>query len=120
MQITNPEAMVYTDVDQHYLSKPIELNKFTAIGCGPGVGMEVKTFEFIEALLKHADQPMVLDADALNIISAYPHLKDLLIPNTILTPHPGEFKRLAGEWTDDSDKLQNKSDSRKNIKWLWF
>jgi NAD(P)H-hydrate epimerase len=98
--------MVYADVNKNFLSKSADLSKFTSIGCGPGIGEQARTFEFVEALLRYNDQPMVLDADALNIISAYPHLKELLHANSILTPHPGEFKRLAGEWADDWEKLQ--------------
>ena len=49
---------------------------------------------------------MVLDADALNIISSNSALLERIAENSILTPHPGEFKRLAGEWKDDLEKLQ--------------
>jgi hydroxyethylthiazole kinase-like uncharacterized protein yjeF len=48
---------------------------------------------------------MVIDADALNIISANKELLEHIPPGSILTPHPGELKRLVGEWTDDYHKI---------------
>ncbi|MFT7197288.1 MAG: hydroxyethylthiazole kinase-like uncharacterized protein yjeF [Marinoscillum sp.] len=50
--------------------------------------------------------PIVLDADAINIISENRALIDLLPPETILTPHPGEFRRLVGDWKNDFEKLE--------------
>lgn len=49
---------------------------------------------------------MVLDADALNILSVKPALLAKVPAGSILTPHPGEFKRLVGEWQNDFDKLE--------------
>jgi len=50
----------------------------------------------LESLIKSCECPLVLDADALNILAANPGMLGLLPGNTILTPHPGEFDRLAG------------------------
>lgn len=49
---------------------------------------------------------MVLDADALNIISAHKELISMIPKGSILTPHPGEFERLAGHWSDDFERLR--------------
>ena len=49
---------------------------------------------------------MVIDADALNCISENKNLLKVLPKHALLTPHPGELKRLIGEWTDDYDKLE--------------
>lgn len=49
---------------------------------------------------------MLLDADALNVIGAHPADLEKLPDDCILTPHPGEFKRLAGSWENDREKLQ--------------
>ncbi len=48
---------------------------------------------------------MVIDADGLNIISEFSDLGNMIPKNTILTPHPKEFERLVGKWTDDYHKL---------------
>jgi NAD(P)H-hydrate epimerase len=52
---------------------------------------------------------MVLDADALNIIAANPHLRALIPTGSVLTPHPGELRRLVGDWADDGEKLEKAS-----------
>ena len=49
---------------------------------------------------------MVFDADALNIIAAHSSLLLALPANCILTPHPGEFRRLVGDWKDDFERLR--------------
>jgi NAD(P)H-hydrate epimerase len=65
------------------------------IAVGPGLGQHESTAEFLK-LLMTAGKPMVIDADALNLISAH-KLHDLIPPESILTPHPGEFSRLTGQ-----------------------
>ena len=56
--------------------------------------------------LKTNSSPLIIDADALNILSENSEWLNELQPNTILTPHPGELKRLIGEWEDDFDKIE--------------
>ena len=50
--------------------------------------------------------PLVIDADALNILAATKEMISQLPPGTILTPHPGEFQRLVGSWKDDFERLK--------------
>ena len=72
------------------------LPKMDAVLIGPGLGQSAGTRAVTEAVLKHANCPVVLDADGINVIA--PH-KDILRGRTcptILTPHDGEFARLAG------------------------
>ncbi|NEP80526.1 MAG: NAD(P)H-hydrate dehydratase, partial [Okeania sp. SIO3B3] len=75
------------------LPKDIDLSKFEAIACGPGLTTEPKSI--IEAILS-VNCPIVLDADALNICDNLE--KNYLVNQrqapTIITPHTGEFKRL--------------------------
>ena len=58
------------------------------------------------SLLENAKLPLVLDADALNILSEHKDWLGKLPENTILTPHPGEFKRLVGETDNSFDRIQ--------------
>jgi NAD(P)H-hydrate epimerase len=51
----------------------------------------------LKELLKNTEVPMVLDADALNIIAGNDELLELVPPNSVFTPHPKEFERLAGK-----------------------
>ncbi len=116
MQTTNPEAMVYVDESKEVLTSAPDLEKFSVVGTGPGIGTEKETVNYLKDLLEKSHQPMVIDADALNIISADMHLLQLVPENSILTPHPGEFKRLAGDWKDDLEKLQKQKEFSKNNK----
>lgn len=96
MQTAVPEAMVSIDPSTDYISVLPDLSKFSAIGVGPGIGTNDFTGFVLHKLLKEASVPMVLDADALNLIAAHKDwLKDLP-ENAIITPHPGEFDRLVG------------------------
>ncbi|WP_462252262.1 NAD(P)H-hydrate dehydratase [Ekhidna sp.] len=104
LQISIPEAMVSLDSGE----SQIELIPTTedAIAIGPGIGTDSSTLNALSYFLKAQEDPIVVDADGINLISANPNLVDLLPKESILTPHPGEFKRLVGEWGDDFEKLE--------------
>ena len=110
MQTANPEAMVEADLSENELTELTGFNKFSAIGIGPGIGQSEKTANFLETLLRGYGKPIVLDADALNIISGLNYLKEHIPVGSILTPHPGEFKRMVGDWCDDMVKIQRQLD----------
>lgn len=76
---------------------------------GPGIGKSIKTVQVLEQLLKTASCPLVLDADALNILSENRRLLDLVPSHTILTPHPVEMDRLLGGKCQDSLERLNKA-----------
>ncbi len=116
MQTTNPEAMVYKDESDEILTHVPDIERFSAIGVGPGIGTEKETVSYIKELLQKNHKPMVLDADALNIFSSDSSLLSLIFENSIITPHVGEFKRLVGEWKDDLDKLQKQLEFSKTNK----
>ena len=102
-----PEAMVLTDAyDDHITSFP-SVNLYSATGIGVGMGKAEETVAaFVLFLKKRKDTRLILDADAINILSENPELFDLLPTNTILTPHPKELERLIGTWTNDLDKIE--------------
>lgn len=104
MQAVNPEIMVEVD-DEQYLQFFNIKTKPDAIGIGPGLGTHAKTKKgFVEFVLQ-CKVPLVIDADGLNIISEYKELLNIIPKDTILTPHPKEFERLAGSWANDYEKL---------------
>lgn len=106
LQTSVPEAMVITDNDNNIITE-IKYNITpSAIAIGMGIGTEKTTKKALENFLKQAKAPLVIDADALNIIAANKTMLKLLPEHTILTPHPGELKRLIGTWKDDFDKLK--------------
>jgi len=67
-----------------------------ALLLGPGISTHPSTAEFVMALLPRVGVPMVIDADALNVIAANPGVLGSLKSPAVLTPHPGEFARLLG------------------------
>ncbi len=102
------EAMVITSEDELILNK-IENNIVAdadAIGIGIGLGIAEKTKNALENFLDGAKGPLVLDADALNILSKNKKLLGKLPSETILTPHPKELERLVGAWKNDFEKLK--------------
>ncbi|HEX4006957.1 MAG TPA: NAD(P)H-hydrate dehydratase [Acidobacteriaceae bacterium] len=66
----------------------------TVIAMGPGMGAEPE--EFVLGLIEKTTQPLVIDADALNILAKHPNKIDGRGRTVVLTPHPGEMARLAG------------------------
>jgi NAD(P)H-hydrate epimerase len=105
-QTALPEAMVLTDEEENHLTAYPALESYKSIGIGPGIERHKDTFKAFEKLLQEtADKPLVIDADGLNMLSEKPVLLKLLSRNTILTPHPKEFERLAGPSTDDWERM---------------
>lgn len=74
-------------------------------GIGPGLGTSEVTKKALLNFLEEANNPLVLDADALNMLSES-KLWDLVPANSILTPHLGEFTRMTGAANDDFDRLE--------------
>ena len=106
MQTSVPDAMCTVDNNNKVISHLPDLEKFDAIGIGPGLGTDSATKEVLKQLLQIIKVPLVADADALNIISENRSLLNLLPANTILTPHHVEFKRLFGETHNSWHRLQ--------------
>lgn len=106
MQISNPEVMVITDENENCITKINFPLVPQAIGIGPGVGQEQSTQMALFEFLKTNKSPLVLDADALNILSKNKSWLDLLPENTILTPHPKELERIVGKWSSEIDKFE--------------
>lgn len=104
LQISVPEVMVFEDSEENVISKIEDWEAYVAIG--PGMGTDPKTRKGLEEFIKSAEKTLVLDADALNILSEQETLLELVLKGSILTPHPGEFKRLVGRWKDDFEKLE--------------
>lgn len=113
IQISVPSAMCFTDEQydhsssfpNHFLTEE-DAKKYKTIGIGPGLGTAAGTQWALDKLLDHYHQPMVLDADALNILAAAPATMAKVPANSILTPHPKEFERLFGKTDNDVERLE--------------
>ncbi|GJM30126.1 MAG: bifunctional NAD(P)H-hydrate repair enzyme [Cyclobacteriaceae bacterium] len=106
MQTSVPEAMCQVDADQEVITEVKEVAKYQVIGIGPGLGQQAETVKSVMQVIQEARYPLVVDADALNIMSRQAAGMTSLPVDSILTPHPGEFTRLAGEVKDDYHRLQ--------------
>jgi len=99
LQTSCPEAMFIKggeDTIEYF-----EVDKDTFCGIGPGLGNHPDTKKGFLKFLKNYQFPLVLDADALNMISRDPKNLTLIPEKSIITPHPKEFERLFGK-TDNS------------------
>lgn len=105
LQTALPEVMVITEGEDVISNISIDIAP-TVIGVGVGLGASEKAEKALGDFLKTNQVPLVVDADALNIISKNKKLLKYLPENSVLTPHPKELERLLGEWEDDFDKLK--------------
>lgn len=106
VMINYPSAILSLDENDCFSTLPHGLNKYTTIGIGCGLGQDAITIKAIKLLLKTISIPLVLDADALNIISKYKELQDLIPKDSVLTPHVGELRRLIGDWSSEEEKIR--------------
>uniref|UniRef100_UPI0032165E99 NAD(P)H-hydrate dehydratase n=1 Tax=uncultured Draconibacterium sp. TaxID=1573823 RepID=UPI0032165E99 len=110
IQTAVPEAMASIDQHDSMFTQFPDLNPFSAIGIGPGLGKKQNSRKALFQLLEAAKVPMVLDADALNILSENQDFLGKLPEGSILTPHPGEFKRLVGETANSFERLRKQKE----------
>lgn len=102
-----PESMTALYVRQQAPDQLLpSLDAYRTIGIGPGLGQDESAKNWLTYLLRNFNRPMVLDADALNLLAADASLYEALPPFSILTPHPKEFDRLAGSSASDFDRMQ--------------
>lgn len=106
LQTFLPEAMVITDANENSISK-IRIG-FTpdAIGIGVGMGQDRQTKRALYQFLKSNRSPLVIDADALNILSLNREWLLELPKKTILTPHLKELERMIGKWESEEEKFE--------------
>ncbi len=118
LQNSIPEAMVSIDRHEYLISQiPEDLSRYRAIGVGCGMDTHTESKSALESLIHESEVPLVLDADALNIIAQQPELLEQLPTGSILTPHPKEFSRLFGDCANDFERnqLQREKAQRLNI-----
>ena len=106
IQCAVPEALISLDESDIIFTEVNSLDKYNAIAIGPGLNQKKNTSKAVLHLLENAKTPIVIDADALNILSANKEWLNLLPKNSILTPHPKEFSRLIKECPDGYLRLE--------------
>ena len=96
IQTTVPETVVQMDVDADIVTSAIDANAFQAIGIGPGLGHSRYTGAALRDYLRQHVCPMVIDADAINLLADNREWLRDIPSESILTPHPKELDRLVG------------------------
>ncbi len=102
LHTTVPEAMA---IEETSLLQA-DLSRYTAIGLGPGIGTNEESVHIVQSIMANFNQPIVVDADGLNILAANNELLHELPPGSILTPHLKEFERLFGASQNHLERIQ--------------
>ena len=110
LQVSVPEAVVQMDADSDVISAAIDTSNFQAVGIGPGLGRSRYTAMALHTYLSVQSSPMVIDADALNLLSENPEWMELLPSDSILTPHPRELEGLVGHCANSFERMNRARD----------
>lgn len=105
LQTAVPEAMLSLGRFENYFSDVPNLTAYSAIGVGPGIGMQEQTQNSLKVLIQNATVPIIFDADALNILAENKTWLAFLPKRCIITPHPKEFERIAGKADNDFERV---------------
>ena len=109
LQTAVPEAIVSHDPDGNAFTEAIASDDFDAMGIGPGLGTEETTAIAMISQIRRTQAPTVIDADGLNILASHRAWLQQIPVDSILTPHPVEFERLAGGRFNDSYERMEKA-----------
>lgn len=111
MQISVPEAVLQLDHEETYFSEPTDADTFDAVGIGPGLGINEGTAIALIAQIRRTACPLVVDADAINILASHRAWMQQLPKGIIMTPHPKELDRLVGNTcTNSYERLMKASE----------
>ncbi|KQT18375.1 sugar kinase [Chryseobacterium sp. Leaf404] len=103
LQTSCPEAMFINGGDK--IINRIDDQENAVYGVGPGLGTDKQTEEALLKFIKTHQNPLILDADALNLISKNKNDLRLIPKNSVITPHPKEFERLFGKTQNSLERL---------------
>ena len=105
MQTSVPEAMCKV-FGNTFIKDIRDLKDFDVVAIGPGIGQHASHKQLLQTIFKIFKKPVVIDADALNILSKYPALYKSIPPGSVITPHPKEFERLFGKTKNDFERIE--------------
>ncbi len=104
IQTSVPEAMVKV-CGNKFIIDADDLQRFQSIGTGPGLGTYPSHKKLLSKIFADFNKPVIIDADALNVISLNKKLLKKIPAESIITPHPKEFERLFGQTTTDEERI---------------
>ena len=106
MQTTVPEAMTSISGTKDYIELADGISEFDSVAIGPGIGINEYTIGLLKSVLQQCKNPIVIDADALNILASNHSFFMDTPPYSILTPHKKEFERLFGKSENQFDQVK--------------
>lgn len=109
MQVAVPEAVVQTVLEETMFTETVDTEGFDAVGIGPGIGQAEQTAIAMIAQLRRTQCPLVVDADAINILGNHRAWVQQLPKEIIMTPHPKEYDRLDGPSANSYERLMKAS-----------
>ena len=105
VQTSVPEAMTEIDINDVRFSCATDTDDYQAVGIGPGLGKAGDTEAALLEQMESCQTPMVVDADALNLLGEHRSYIGRLPKGSILTPHPKELERLVGKCQNSYERL---------------
>lgn len=105
LQTSVPEAIVESDLSETHFRTLTDTEEYQAVGIGPGLGRHVETEAILLQQIEGCQTPMVIDADALNILAENRYALSSIPKGSVLTPHPKELERLVGKCQDSYERL---------------
>ena len=105
LQTTVPEAMVERDIHEQCFAEAVDVDDYQAVGIGTGLGQSAETEAALLDQLSSCNVPLVIDADALNLLAQNRKALQQLPKGSILTPHPLELERLVGKCRHSYERL---------------
>ncbi len=105
VQTSVPEAMTEIDINDVRFSCATDTDDYQVVGIGPGLGKAGDTEAALLEQIESCQTPMVVDADALNLLGEHRSYIGRLPKGSILTPHPKELERLVGKCQNSYERL---------------
>lgn len=106
LPIAIPEVMSSIDENEECFGSVPDLTRFNSLAVGPGLGTRQQTARALKLLIQEWNNPMVIDADAINILAENKTWLHFLPPQSILTPHLKELDRLLGKSNDSFQRIE--------------
>jgi NAD(P)H-hydrate epimerase len=116
LQVAVPEAIVQNGSEETYFAEAVDTEDFNALGIGPGLGQSEQTAIAMISQLRRTQCPIVVDADAINILANHRAWLQQLPQDIIMTPHPKELDRLEGHSADSYERLTKASNLAERLK----
>ncbi len=117
MQISIPEVIVQPDRGEDTFTQATDANQYSAMGIGPGLGVTENTAIALMTQIRSARVPVVVDADAINILASHRAWLQQVPDGMIFTPHPREMDRLLDTPpADDYDRMMRASDMAQRLR----